>query len=197
MMAKYKKKSLEIQKTKAGYVHNGSGLLICTLAEKNNGDSLEEYFNIKQDRLVLGVIQIQKNHLPKTKVTSSGNLPESCHTRFSLRPVPEISAEMIPLLQEFEIKNRQRAGPDKAHLALKNIEELWQFVNTVAAYEPADFGEARVVLDLEQRAVGFIQVNKAFLDFISLVEHTPEFVKFKRLITVAKRPLLCEKHRAA
>ena len=50
-------------------------------------------------------------------------------------------------------------GPDDAHVAAQDVEELRQLVERILAQEAAHARDARVVGDLEQHAVALVHVH--------------------------------------
>ena len=50
---------------------------VCAFPEQNDGYSCKHDLEVKEQRLVLDVIEIQKNHFLESDMTSAGNLPES------------------------------------------------------------------------------------------------------------------------
>src|SRR5690606_39989214 len=51
-------------------------------------------------------------------------------------------------------------GADHTHVAAQHVEELGQFVEAVFAQEPADRGDARVVLELEEQRVAAVVADQ-------------------------------------
>lgn len=76
----------------------------------------------------------------------------------------------------FEFFDEERpfwAGPDEAHVAVEDVEDLRQFVQASGANEFADFGNARVVFCRQLRARVFFRIDAhgtEFVDFIFLAE---------------------------
>src|SRR5699024_8570718 len=69
-----------------------------------------------------------------------------------------------------DLAGERRARADEAHVAAQDVEELRQLVEGVAAQQPAERGDARVVAQLEQRARALVEVGEV-VD-LSLRAHT-------------------------
>ena len=54
------------------------------------------------------------------------------------------------------VLDRVWARPDQRHFAGEHVEQLRQLVDAVPAKEPADARDARIVLDLEARALNVV-----------------------------------------
>src|ERR1700674_1600685 len=73
------------------------GSSICSSPHKHSFRRLEEDLQIKPDRPLLHVSQIQANHFIKGSSTTSRNLPKTCNAGFNLE-----NATAVPQLVAFE-----------------------------------------------------------------------------------------------
>ena len=62
----------------------------------------------------------------------------------------------VPVLEQRVVAQRQRPRADEAHLAAQDVEHVRELVEREAAQEPPDARHARVVADLEERALGLV-----------------------------------------
>src|SRR6185437_4535173 len=79
-----------------------------------------------------------------------------------------------------------------AHIALKYIEELREFVNAVLAKETAEASDARIVHDFESSAVALVHMHQAILAGIGIGTHGAEFVTAELTSLAANAPCLIE-----
>ena len=94
----------------------------------------------------------------------------------------------------------QGTRSDERHLRAENVEELRQFVERVAAKDPADGRDSRIVRDLEHaRVLAGQQVLVHVLDVelpqFGVGVHRPELVDAERPAS-GPHPHLPEEHRA-
>ena len=68
----------------------------------------------------------------------------------------------------------ERTRADEAHLALQHVPELRQLVDARGAQEAAHARDARVVLDLEERAVDLVVRGERLALRLGAVDHRPE-----------------------
>lgn len=75
----------------------------------------------------------------------------------------------VLLFELFDEEGPFWAGPDEAHVAVEDVEDLRQFVQAGGADEFADFGNARVVFCRQLRARVFFRIDAHGTEFIDLV----------------------------
>ena len=80
----------------------------------------------------------------------------------------------MPLLKLVVVADRQRTRADERHLSPEHVQDLRQLVERVAAQHAPDGRHARVVLDLEQRARGFVDGLESGLALGRVCVHRPE-----------------------
>ena len=73
-------------------------------------------------------------------------------------PGQDAVAPAVPGLEPLVVAQRQRPRADEAHLAAQDVPQLGQLVDREAAQDAADRRDARVVPDLEDRAVGLVEL---------------------------------------
>src|SRR5258708_6716145 len=66
---------------------------------------------------------------------------------------------------------QRRPRTDQAHLAAKHVEELRDLVDRGDAQEAADPGNARIVRNLEHRAVGLVEVDDMMARTVGAIDH--------------------------
>src|SRR4051794_5410525 len=93
---------------------------------------------IRGKRPLAHVLVVEPHHLVERDVVAADNLPEARYAGPDVQPAPGPALDMLVLLRN------QRAGPDKAHVAAENIDQLRQLVERMAAEEAADSGNARI-----------------------------------------------------
>ena len=103
----------------------------------------------------------------------------------------------VPVLEPVVVALRQRPRADERHLAAQHVEQLRQLVEREAAQEAADRRHARVVADLEQRAVGLVVLLELVLAAASASRvHRAELEAGERRAADARAHRAVE-HRAA
>ena len=87
----------------------------------------------------------------------------------------------MPLLVLFYFGGDVGARANQTHIAAQNIVKLRHLIQTQFANQPPHARAARIVLDLEQGAVGFVHIfQSGFLRFC-ILHHRAEFVDAKGL----------------
>src|SRR3990172_7311928 len=166
------------------------------LPKQHHRNRRKHNLQIKQQRLILDVVKIQKNHFLESDMTSAGNLPESRHSRLEFFAIFDGLPE-FPLLFHFvKVFDRERPGSDEAHVAFQDIEKLGKLVYAVSTNEPTDLRPSRIILHLEQRAVGLVVIEEAFLKLIGVLDHATELVEIENLSPFYRASLLLEENGA-
>src|SRR5437870_1046900 len=98
----------------------------------------------------------------------------------------------MPVLELDVVADRQRTGPDEAHLAAQDVQHLRDLVERVLAEERADARDARVVLDLEERSGGLVLVLERRLPRGRIDVHRAELEHPELLLAEADAPVTVE-----
>jgi hypothetical protein len=108
------------------------------------------------------------------------------------QPLRNCKSERHMLAHLSSLAWEARPGANKTHLASKDIDELRQFIHKTSPEDLPDASYSRVVLCLEERPVGMIQV-KDFIDTLgSSISHRAELVQ-PEAPTMHANPFLHEK----
>ena len=135
---------------------------------------------IKDERPSINVLHVQVHPLRKGKVVSAADLPETGNSGSNRK-----ATAMPILVKAIVVANRERAGTDEAHVALKNIKELRQFVDACAPEKFSDWRNAGICLDLENWPVHLVQGLKFGLQLFSTGNHGAKLVKTKATLVQA------------
>ena len=164
-------------------------------------DGFEDQPYVEPDAPVLYVFRVEFYDLLKIgDVASAAHLPHAGDAGF------ERKSRSVMVLVFFPFVQGGRTGADNAHVALKDIPELGEFVQAVAADEFADAGDmsavredlvaddAGVKVQLEHHPVGNTVLRKEFLfPFIGIRVHGSDFIDLKLFAVLADAPLLVDK----
>src|SRR5450759_4858934 len=137
----------------------------------------------------LHVLQVEAQHVVEREVTAPADLPEPGDARQHDVPPP------VPFFHELAVSQRQRARPDKAHVALEHTEELGQLVEAQAPQDATGPCDARIVTHLEQHAVGFVELLQGALGLPGVMDHGAKLVEVEGPLTDADA-LVNEEHRS-
>src|SRR3990172_2301376 len=165
------------------------------LPKQHHRNRRKHNLQIKQQRLILDVVEIQKNHFLESDMTSAGNLPESCDPGLEFFPVLDRLPEFRFLFHFLKILHRQRSGSNETHVTLEYVQKLRELVDTITANESTNLRPTGIILHLEEGAVSFVVVIEAILQFIGVLDHATEFVKIENLSAFYGTPLLLEEDR--
>jgi len=102
-----------------------------------------------------------------------GDLPESGHPRF------HVQAPVVVKFVAANFVHRVRPRPHQAHLPAQHIPELREFVEAVAADEPAETGDPGVIPKFEDWAFSLIAVAQSLLQLVGSSGHGAELVAEK------------------
>ena len=98
-------------------------------------------------------------HLFEGNGASAVDLPQAGNAR------ADTKATALPILVEsLVVAHGKRARTDQAHVAFQHIEELRQLIDAHFPQELPDTSNARIILELEHRATGLVEV----LNFVDL-----------------------------
>jgi len=84
------------------------------------------------------------------------------------------------------------AGPDEAHLAKKDVEELGELIERGEAEEVTDFGDPRIFFDLKDWATHFVEGFKFGVLHFCITDHGAKLVHGER-VAMTTATLLKEK----
>ena len=115
-------------------------------AGEHGRDRLGDDRDVRPDRPVLDVGEVEPDEVVELEARAAGDLPEPGHAR------QHVVARAVPVLEHRVVAERKRPRADEAHLAPQHVHELGQLVDREPAQHAADAGDARIVPDLEQRA---------------------------------------------
>ncbi len=95
---------------------------------------------------VLQVVHVEPDRFVPGQVGSAGHLPETGDAGFDEHP-----PAVVPVA--VDLAAQRGSGPDQAHVAEDDVEQLRQFVQAEPPEEPAERGDPRIVLQLEQHHI--------------------------------------------
>ncbi len=102
---------------------------------------------------------------------------------------------MPVLVKTIIVSHWQRPGSHEAHFAFQDVDELRQFIYAGCSQKIADWGDSRVIFDLEYGAANLVKRLQLCLSFLSVRNHGPEFIEPKSSF-IETNALLDEKKRA-
>ena len=127
------------------------GRLVGAGAADHGRDGLREDRDVQPDRPVLEVVEVEPDQVVEAEARAARDLPEAGHAG------EHEVALAVPGLELLVVAQRQRPRADEAHLAAEHVPELRDLVQREAPEDRADRGHARVLADLEQRAVRLVR----------------------------------------
>src|ERR1700691_1314649 len=80
----------------------------------------------------------------------------------------------MPVLEQLEVALWQRTWADQRHLAAQHVHELWKLVEREAPQEASHGRETGVVLDLEERPGGLVELLQRSLVLVRVAVHRAE-----------------------
>ena len=95
------------------------------------------------------------------------------------------AAALPVLIESLVIPHGKRPGAHQAHVALQDVEELGKLINARLPQELPHGRQARVLFDLEHRAVRLVQALDLPLSFGRIGHHGPELVQAKPALVEA------------
>ncbi len=153
-------------------------------------DRGQEDDEVEEERAVLDVVEVQALVGVEGRVVAGLDLPQAGDAGPHLVPVVEVGGELVDLVAQ------RRAGPDEAHVALQDVDQLGQLVEARAAQDVADPRDPGITGDLEQRAGALVVGLHGGQAGLGVDDHGAE-LEHPELGLVAADPLLAEQHRAA
>src|SRR5439155_15275195 len=116
-------------------------------SEQNNGNRPAENLQVKPQRPVVDVFQIQPHPICEIMhIVAAADLPETSQPRLDAQ-----APTMRQVVESSDFIDRQRPRAHQAHFAADHIHQLRKFVDAVFADKPADGRDARIVAQLEHR----------------------------------------------
>src|SRR5665647_8902 len=164
-------------------------LSICAARADHRAGRLPHDVQVALQRPGLHVLQVEAHHVVEREVTAPADLPEPRDARQHDVPPP------VQFFHELTVAQRQRARPDKAHVALEHAEELGQLVEAQTPQDAADAGDPRIVTHFEQRAVGLVELLQRALGLPGVMDHGAKLVEVEGPLTDADA-LVNEEHRS-
>ena len=152
---------------------------ICALAEGDGFDGLEQVHEVDPDRPVADVPGVHGDALFVSGVAAAAGLPHAGDAGQDHAVLAEVVAVALDFLGD------DWAWADEAHVAADDVPELRQLVEAGLPEEGAEFGDARVVLELEVLLPlfaglgvffevfleGFLRVRDHGLELVAREEH--------------------------
>src|SRR5918995_4314180 len=140
------------------------------LVAQDGVHGLEDYRDVEPKGPVLYVVEVQADHVLEGEVAPAADLPVPADARYRRQ------AHLVPLGHPLEVPHGQRPRPDQAHLPQQHVYELGQLVYAPTPDELADPRDARVVLHLEDGAVGLVLGLQLRLAPLGVLVHRAELV---------------------
>ena len=131
---------------------------------------LDKQFAVEPEGPVIYIFKIKFHPFFKVEAVAATYLPDTGDAGFH----GEAAALAGHVFSHFG--GQRRAGANEAHLALQHVEELRQFIEAGFAQKPAEGSDARVVFDLECRAVHFIGRLELGFEVFGILNHGAELV---------------------
>src|SRR5439155_9542155 len=164
--------------------------LVSAPSRKHGWERAGENGDVEPDRPVLDVVEVEPDEIVEAQVDAAGDLPEAGHPREHEIPLA------VPREQLLVVANGKRPWADERHLAPEDVEDLRHLVELEAAQKATDRRNARIVLDLEERARGLVVSLERALALGCVGVHRPELHHSERVLSEADAPVAIE-HRAA
>src|SRR5688572_8962849 len=88
----------------------------------------EQYLEVQPERLVLGIADVEPDHLVERRAAAAGDLPQPRDAWLGFQ-----HSTKVPRFVAVHLVRKRRAWADERHLALEDVPELRQLVETGAA----------------------------------------------------------------
>src|SRR6516165_8320312 len=122
-----------------------------TAAQQHDGNRLEKDLAVKGGRPIIDVFQVKFHDASELESAAPFQRPKASESRRHTQPAP------LPPLVLLYFLRQGRARAYEGHVALEDVKQLGQFVQTEPAHETSCRRAARIVPDLEPRPVHFVQ----------------------------------------
>src|SRR4029450_5935110 len=103
----------------------------------------EQDLQVQPEGPCLGVSEIQTDHVVEAKPAAPVHLPQPGDSRLGLE-----HASAVPRPIGLELVRNRGPGADERHLALQDVEKLWELIEARLAEEATHPSDARVTRDL-------------------------------------------------
>src|SRR5262249_37697704 len=136
---------------------------------------------------------VELHHLVEWNLAGSQHLPETGHPGLQVETSAGPAVDIAILVED------QRPGSDKAHVADKDVYELWEIVKAEACQQATSQSDPWIVRGLEHawvRTEMLIQVGELLLAEVCVHGHRPELPDTEDPVAGA-HALLPEEHRAS
>src|SRR3546814_118234 len=142
---------------------------VCSSDLKHDFQCLEHNLYVRSERPAADILGIELNPPFVIDVIAPTYLPKSGNAW----PAAEIILDVLAIARHLGRNDRPRS--DQTHIALQDVEDLWQLVEAALAQESADHGYARIVRELEVpipfRPCGRIATKHLFQHFFRIGHH--------------------------
>src|SRR5579864_6635963 len=135
------------------------------------GDGFEKYLSIEPERPAVDVGEVKLHPAIEVELAAAFERPQASHTGAHAQTTP------LPRLVLLDLFGQWRSWSDKRHVSAQNVPQLRQFIETGTAQPSAHGSAARIVSDLENRPIYFIQMLKLGTQFFGVVHHRTEFIE--------------------
>ena len=140
------------------------------LAVEHRDCCLRYHPQVRREGALLDVGEVHGDHVVERRVAAAPHLPVAGEAGLHGQ------AAHGALVVLGDLGGQRRARADAGELACEAVEELRELVDRVLADELPDARDARVVLDLEERAVGLVQVGELRQALVGVLVHGAELV---------------------
>src|SRR5712692_2031614 len=164
-----------------------TGALPAPPAEQDHGDGLHHDLEVLEQALAPDILEVELHLFPdvvEASVIVMIDLREAGNA--GLGPLAQgVLRNVRP--QVGEDRGALGAGADDAHLALADVDQLGQLVEPVLPQEPADLGDAGIVLRGPDGARLVLRVHEHRAELVDR-ERLPAEVESAAMVAVAERP---------
>src|SRR6266566_2179520 len=117
---------------------------MCAVSGENRPGSSKKDLQVKPDRPYPRILQIQANHVIKSRSAAPLDLPQASDPRLDFHH-PAAMPDIVDFVFIFDGRTRTH----QRHFADKYIPKLRQFIQAGFAENTSDGGDARILLNLE------------------------------------------------
>lgn len=134
-------------------------------------DGPEDEAKVVSGRALVHVLEVVVDHALERGVAAPAGLPGAAAAGLHRQAALGAIAVLQGLL------GKAGTGPDKAHVPDEHVDQLRQLVDGVLADEVAEArDDARVVLDLKERAVRLVLILQVLQHLVRVRDHAAELV---------------------
>src|SRR6476660_7704967 len=171
-------------------IRSGGRALERALGAEHRRDGLEHDEQIVRDGPILDVEEVEANVVVERQLAAASRLPEARDAGADLESIA------VPVLVGSDLLGERRPGPDQAHLALQDVQELRELVQAVTPEPPSDARDPWILADLEQGARSLVPLLELGEEQLGASHHGAELVDREGPALAADAHLL-EEHGAA